>query len=344
MLIGLFALAALADVQGAAPIYREIKQWVVACDNTRACFAKYDSTDDEGAGGGYLSVTREAGPNGRLAVTIGLDDHLPSPAALRLDGAVLPPLPWLIDAKAEQATLEGASALRLIRLMGNAEKLTFAPGKDAPFAALNGMKAALLAIDEDQGRLDSQTALARVGPRAADQALPALPEPVVYAHPTAKPLPQSAALAAAVRASQGALLKKHDCEDEAPIADEAYGLNDTLALVLIGCIQGAYQTSVIPFIAPRNDAGAARPVIFPVEPTRRAADASGEYIVDGWDAKSATFSETNKGRGLADCGSSSAWTWDGKSFHLSAFNDLERCGGGPPGDWPTLYRTQVVIR
>jgi hypothetical protein len=70
-----------APVLGAQPEYREIKDWVLACDNTHACFAKYDAADDGSGGGGYLSVARDAGPNGKLAVTIRRTASCPAPAA-----------------------------------------------------------------------------------------------------------------------------------------------------------------------------------------------------------------------------------------------------------------------
>jgi hypothetical protein len=86
----------------------------------------------------------------------------------------------------------------------------------------------------------------------------------------------------------------------------------------------------------------------PLEPTadpKNTTDENlGEYVSGEWDAKTATFSESSKGRGLADCGTSSGWTFDGAAFQLSSYSAQIRCGGGPPGDWPTLYRTRVVPR
>jgi len=46
---------------------------------------------------------------------------------------------------------------------------------------------------------------------------------------------------------------------------------------------------------------------------------------------------------MADCGESTEWAFDGSQFHISSYNRLDRCGGGPPGDWPTLYRTTTVL-
>ncbi len=344
----LIAIApACAQTGGAAPIYREIKDWVVACDNTRACFAKYVGADEGAAGGGYLSVSREAGPSGRLVVNV-LQPEDPDNAsgakALRLDGRQLPALGWTID-KDGDAILQGADALAFIRAIRDGAKLADSDAKDAPFVSLDGMKAALLLADDDQGRLGNVTALVRVGVKPASAVLPALPVPVVHARPTADNLPGPAAFAAAVRRGARAVLKAHDCEAEAASIDEAHALDATTALAMIGCIEGAYQASVITFIAPRAAPRLARVLVMSprptIDPANRPAGVRGEYVSGAWDAARASFSESAKGRGVGDCGSSSTWTFDGHGFRLTAYNALERCGGGPPGDWPPLYRARV---
>jgi hypothetical protein len=63
-----------------------------------------------------------------------------------------------------------------------------------------------------------------------------------------------------------------------------------------------------------------------------------------WDAEHATVFEAAKGRGLADCGSSTSWVFDGTDFRLAEASRMNRCAGGPPGDWPTVYRSKVEVR
>jgi len=80
---------------GAPPVYLEVKDWVLACDNTRVCFAKYDVADDANAGGGYLSLARDPGPAGGLVVSLEAtaDGAVPDPRTLTLDGQPCPPTP-----------------------------------------------------------------------------------------------------------------------------------------------------------------------------------------------------------------------------------------------------------
>ena len=46
-----------------------------------------------------------------------------------------------------------------------------------------------------------------------------------------------------------------------------------------------------------------------------------------------------KGRGLADCGSSASWAWDGKMFRLASYQSLGLCRGAPPGTWLSRWQT-----
>jgi hypothetical protein len=344
------ATAAPAPVLlGAPPVYLEVKDWVLACDNTRVCFAKYDVADEANAGGGYLSLARDAGPDGGLTVTLEAteDGAVPDPKTLTLDGQPLSPNPaWKISPTDQTADLSGAAALAFVHAIANGKTLAYSDGQTTTTVSLGGMTAALLAMDQDQGRLDGVTALAKPGSKPASAVPAALPVPVVHATPAKTPLTGAAAFAAQVRNVQAGLLRQHDCEADAVHDDTAAALNDHDAIVLLGCVQGAYQASVMTFRAPRDAPQKAVRLILPLQPTLKAsdipADARGEYVAeDGWDAKTATFVESAKGRGLADCGQSTEWVFDGAQFQVDSFNRLDRCGGGPPGDWPTIYRTTI---
>jgi hypothetical protein len=350
--VGGFAAAAgpAPAFLGAPPVYREIKDWVLACDNTRVCFAKYVPADEGAAGGGYLSIARDAGPTGALVISLeeDVDGAVPSPGSLALDGRPLAGTAWKADAKSQTAALNGDAAMAFLRAIADGKVLSYSNGKTTQTVSLSGMKAALLAMDEDQGRLDGQTALARPGPKPASDVPAALPVPVVHAAAPTKPLAGGAAFAAAVRRGQAAALKAHECEDDFLTADQAEPLNDHESLVTLGCVSGAYQASVLIFRAPRDAAQKAAEIILPLQPTLTDADSRptdrGEYVAeDGWDPKTASFDESAKGRGMADCGESSEWAFDGSQFHLASYSRLDRCGGGPPGDWPTLYRTTTVL-
>ena len=57
----------------------------------------------------------------------------------------------------------------------------------------------------------------------------------------------------------------------------------------------------------------------------------------GFDAPSQTLSAFAKGRGIADCGATEAWVWDGKGFQIAREQPMPECRGVPPNDWPSLF-------
>jgi hypothetical protein len=333
---------------GAAPVYREIKDWVVVCDNSRACFAKYQGDEMTGSTG-YLSVSREAGPGGRLVVSIEDwdGDHPPDRSTLRLDGKPVPDDPsWASRDKGDVDVLEGVAALRFLQSVDDGRTLRYGAEKRSA-VSLAGLKAALLVMDEDQGRLGVEDAFVRIGPKPATSAAAAMAIPVLHAAPPSPPLEHPAAFAAAVRRAQAAILKKKECETpmkDGPRGDEAFALGRADVLILLDCIYGAYQVSSVVFRAPRGAPDKARLLLLPLPPTALPnPDGGGDLVSADWDPKRSVLSEHSKGRGIADCGDSTQWVFDGERFRVASYNSLGRCTGGPPGDWPTVYRTRVVV-
>jgi hypothetical protein len=345
LLFGAATPAAAAD-----PSYREIKDWILACDNGGTCQAKFVLDDmaptgalPDNASQGYLAISREAGPDGKLIVATqsmaDVEHAAFDGAKMDVDGKPLTAA-WGTDADGNMV-LSGDAARALLAAVADGKVLTF-PNNGAPqMISLVGLKAVLLAMDDAQGRVGTVTALARAGDKPAS-AVPAAPElPEVISAPATGELSGAEAVAAAVRAAQNTTLKAHECDADAS-QDLAYALNDREALVLLYCRMAAYQGSVLLYRAPRAAPAKAVIVRLPLQPTLKPedADTQGEYVEGAWDEKTATFTEAAKGRGLADCGLSTDWVFDGQDFHIASFTRQERCGG-PPGDWPSLYRSTV---
>lgn len=115
-------------------------------------------------------------------------------------------------------------------------------------------------------------------------------------------------------------------------------LTETDALVLIECSRGAYQgwsmMFRVPVAQPQRATRLVLELPFHLGPTPERYDT----------LTAATFADGElhhfaKGRGMADCGESARWRWDGKAFVLVEFNKLSSCRAGMPGDWPALWRT-----
>jgi hypothetical protein len=333
---------------GVQPTYREIKDWILACDNGGTCVAKFVLDDmaaksslPDTASPGFLSITREAGPDGRLTIltqSMADSEHAKfDPSKMELDGKPFA-TDWSTLADGD-LVLQDEDAKTFVARVGDGKILTFVNNDHPQSVSLSGLKAVLLAMDDAQGRVGTVTALSRAGVKPASAVPPAPAIPTLVVAPAAATLDDAADVAAKVRAHQAAALKAHGCDSDAS-QDAAYALNSDETLVVLYCRMAAYQGSVLLYRAPRASPQTAKLVVLPTQPTLKAGLNNGEYVEGEWDAKTATFTESAKGRGLADCGISTQWAFDGKAFQVASFNRQERCGG-PPGDWPVLFRSQV---
>jgi hypothetical protein len=201
----------------------------------------------------------------------------------------------------------------------------------------------VLRLDARQGRVGGVTALMKTGPASAASVPAPPPLPKIAHHPITATLKvgEESRLIAMVRGNQRALFAKEDC-DAKPIAmeAEAHALDAHRALVLIPCIMGAYQGSSLAFIAARSGNSAQR-LIAPTPYLGKDADDSGvDYFTESsFLPKTGELSMAAKGRGIADCGISASWIWNGEEFRLSEMTLQKSCGGIEPGDWPTLFRS-----
>jgi hypothetical protein len=346
------ALAALAAVTAASapakPVYREIKDFVVACDNLRTCRVRWAPESGDGGFEAYFDITREGGPNGRLRVALGASreaETRPDVRSLAVDAIPFGrDLRWRYDGGADAMVVEGAEALSYVRALSNSDVLTFSDGRQQQPVTLSGLKAALLAVDEAQGPLGTVGAFVRKGPAANATVPPVPPLPAVVARRADPTLKVPPGFAAKVRRAQGKALA--DCDPARKDADAAYALNGGEVLVTLGCMMHAYQSSMLLLRAPRDAPEKATLVVMPPAAGDRppGPEDRGRYVEGEWDPKTATFFEAAKGRGLADCGQSTSWAFDGVAFRLAEANRMGRCSGGPPGDWPTVYRAKVEVR
>jgi len=339
IILSLFAAigpAAAAPVQS----YEEYKSWLVACDNILSCVAK-----GFGDGGirAELKIERDGGPNGGIIASIASEDSFTAGDVsvdgkpLSLDAAI-----WTRSAEDGDATIlttDDLSAIQILVARLRSGAVLALGNAEIP---LDGFSAAMLRMDDRQGRIDGTSALFRRGGKSAS-AVPAPPAiPIMPKRPISASLSTGEAerLIARVRTEQRALFEKEGCEEQ-PGAMTADALDARRALAFVPCIMGAYQGSSLAFIVPR-DGKPVRQLVLPA-PYLGATAEDGEvswFTEAYFDAESGTVSTAAKGRGLADCGMSASWIWDGAAFNLSSFALQQNCGGLYPGDWPTVFRSE----
>jgi Protein of unknown function (DUF1176) len=326
-----------AAAAATAPLQREFRDWVLTCDNTRDCLAEGLDADNPTL---VVRFARRAGPAGSARVSIDGVDAGGALAALRLDDR-----PLALDAAAWTATDDGGlrtwssndepAARRFAALIRDGKQLGLGDGS----ASLDGFAAAMLLMDEVQGRVGTPTAWARPGDKPAS-AVPAGADPprrraVPFLGP-ALTAAQSRALLAAAKALADDATSDCDLADDDEPQTQVARLNDADALVLVECGRGAYQSGYRAYRGPIAAPGELRQIALPSAPGRPASD----WLMDAdYHAPTATLSQFSKGRGLADCGEATSWLFDGRAFVLESLAIEPRCLGVML-DFPVLWRNQ----
>lgn len=331
-----------ASAARAADEPKAFRDWMAACDNAKTCAAL--SLPAENADPiAYLRLERPAGPEGAARLVLRLRSDGKKPPAtvqLKLDAAPFPAggkyLPVVAEDDLATLTFSPEDTSALIEAARKATKLGIgAPGLNAN-VSLAGSVAALLWIDEQQGRLGTTSALIRKGPATTAPAAPAVPLVIAKPAPPTLDMKLGKVQAAKLRAD----LKKRkpdSCEDDAADGDEAWALGSKRFLVALACSRGAYNVSSSFFLMPDNEPTNAKPVRF--------ADGDGD---DGNDLTNADFDPRTghlsffaKGRGIGDCGVTGGYAWTGESFVRTELSMMGECRGVTPDDWFTLYRSRA---
>lgn len=292
------------------------KDWAAACDNTRHCEAVgYQAMDDD------LPVTlwlgRDAGGNapvvGKL-MTYAEDERENASLSIRAGDVLI---------KGIKQELSAGQMARLLPALKKADTAQVSDGKHQWTLSLAGLNAALLKMDDLQGRVGTVTALARPGGKPASAVPAAVPAPLLRA----APLP-------ATRDSDKALLPKLlsalDADDCEAIASEgAYGdvhrISATQLLVVRQCWLGAYQGAYGVWRV--ND----QPPYAPVRLMLPDADGKEEESAVEAYFEKGELSSYAKGRGLNDCGSFQRWLWTVDGFKLLESSNGPLCRGMPGG-------------
>jgi hypothetical protein len=194
--------------------------------------------------------------------------------------------------------------------------------------SLNGVAAALLRIDDIQGRIGTQSALIRTGDKPASTVPEPLALPIIVAAKPPADVKADAELPQQLRNFLQKTKKYDDCDDIAEHqlnkGDSVDVLSRTQALVGIQCIMGAYQGSKAFWIVENGDVTKATPVLFQFPGTSKKETMLMEA---DFDPSTASLSFFGKGRGIGDCGESGTYVWTGQSFELSTFALMEQCRG-----------------
>ncbi|MCK6105656.1 MULTISPECIES: DUF1176 domain-containing protein [unclassified Brevundimonas] len=345
------APAASAPTPAAAPVLqiasetKSFRDWSATCGNDGTCWA-FGFTS--GFNGGWVRIMLDPGPDARPQVVFGYwpHDDAKGPARIGLT----------IDGRNFAADLNAASeddapigqipgdVRPVIDALAQGKVMTIR-GVSSQDISLHGAAAALLWIDEKQGRLDTPTALMRRGEKPAST-VPVAPDlPTVAAAPPVSQAgfgDQNQTLPAALRGltEVGNCLKESAMPAVSDMVMSAR-LDARTELWAVPCGSGAYNLTHNWYLTgpggrdPRPAAliGTAGPGADPNAPDNSTVN--GEY-----DPGSRTLSSFAKGRGIGDCGTLQTWTWTGQRFVLTRESTMGECAGVPSDFWPVAWRTR----
>lgn len=299
--------------------------WELACDNTRTCRAA-GYQDNAQVRAVSMLLTRAAGPYSPVTAQVKLGQYNePTPQEnkaanqalwLHIDGQPIGGgLAWHEDA----FTLSATQVRAVLASLTRSSRIEFHRGDLVWVLSDQGAAAVLLKMDEFQGRLNTPGALmqkgGRKGKRSESQVLPSLPAPVVWAAPLALPEPQDAQFVARHAKDLQRTVDGKPGEDFCPLWREegqvrfaVKRLTTHKLLLSAPCWRAAYNEGTAYWVI--ND----RPPWQPILVTE-----SGTHFTNG------TLSASQKGRGLGDCTSDQAWTWDGQQFVITAVETTGMC-------------------
>lgn len=354
--LALLPVSAVAEELGTL---RTFEDWTAGCDNGRACTA-ISLLPEDGASLWFLRLDRAADAAAPVQLTLmPQSETYPRAGALRLrasgvdvailkfgeglrkedDGLVI------ADNKAVAAVLAAMRSTGKLEMISDQQ-----PGGAEVVASISlvGAKAALLWIDERQRRIDTVTALVGRGgkPASAVPAPPALP--VAVPERTTDGGPPPAALAETIREEmirQSAGYCDEDRGGADPDSANMVRLGPGLLLGSVRCFSGAYNFGRAYFLFEEGAASNVRPALFP-RPVEQKVEEDKETTPDNvlWNAdfaqNSTEISHFAKGRGMADCGETGFWRWDGQGFQAVSMTEMNSCRGIMAGYWPNTYSSR----
>lgn len=309
---------------------KTFKDWIVGCDNGRACKAVALMPEDAPGRDDFLrlALIRDGGVAAPPVLTVDFDTIKPGmKVVVMLDGRPF----------AEAVAAPGETETRITLTMAQVRALASGTtaSVDKASTSLGGLSAALRYIDDRQYRVGTQGALIAVGRGVASARPVALP--VVIMPPVGNRPPRTLSVA---RITQLIGPDNAKCDyASAKVEPEAYRLNARTSLVTVvhPCGNGAYNYFSSAFLI--DEAGKVRPATFDTDKPHPKDGENLGLVNASYDPKTRRLSSFMKGRGLGDCGSGQDYVWDGTRFRLVEQTEMGECRGSV--DYIRTWRATV---
>lgn len=308
---------------GSLKLFRD---WIVACDNGRACESASLATQDSALQDAGLIVARDGA--GRVTVRVRDMTGRAKTASVRVDGRTV--ASTTLDRDGE-GMWQGARATALVAAIGRGRRAAILT-TTSHGVSLNGAAAALRYMDDRQKRAGTTTALIARGSARYRGVAPAVPLVRIVTPPRGAATVPASAIAEARR--------RYGCvvDDGSPFSADAHRLDRRSTLVLMSCGAGAYNYLVKPLIW-RNGRLTPADFDFAYHFGETPDPGQPEILVNVTWSPTGRLSSWGKGRGLGDCGDAQTFGWDGTRFRLLEAARMTECRGAI--DTLTVWRTRV---
>lgn len=323
---------------------KSFKDWTASCDNLMRCSA-FGFSGETADPSGFIRLNRDAGGAAAPKISLNRDEAegaKPQTWRVLVDGKPAPGLGALAARQTDsymRVELTPAQGQALLAAMRGGSALTVENGSGEPLAlSLSGSNAALLWIDDKQGRVGGATALISRGAKPASAVPPAPAMPVVR---RGAPVSQAGLPKTLPKALRGDRAFAECDADTGRLGapDEIHRLSPGVVLWATECDSGAYN-AVYAMVLADDHGRNPRPVGLFTAPGEPAG--SDDTVMNiSFDPKTQTLTSFGKGRGIGDCGEQYAWVWDGKAFQLTEASEMGECRGLSPDEWPVTYRAAV---
>lgn len=340
LLTTLLASPALAAAEDIDPYYAEYKDWTLTCDNLGRCEAAALVDGSRAA----LRLIREAGPATPTLVRLSSAGEL-HVEDFRVDGqptVLSEAIDWgqpTTRAGGSQFALDGQYGSFVIETLRHADRLTLGARAGDATISLAGMTAALLAMDAQQRRLDTDGALIRKGPLPESRA----PAPRDLPRVPIRPLstkPVEAGLLEATRKARGKWVNDA-CGGSRPATprDSAHPLTDDYVLVMLECQREGTRSWFLGFKVDRTLRTEPEMATTTMVANAMASSAPG-WASPVLDPATGTLRFDAPTDAERRCGYRVTQRFDGDAFSLVDYREQKRCAG-LPDDWPAWYRSSA---
>jgi Protein of unknown function (DUF1176) len=340
---GLMLAASVPSVAAvpAPGLIQTINDWSIGCDNGRTCKALGLMPPSHLDRKATISIERGPEPLAVPTIRIAIEDLVVEnrlPAAFVIDGIRMLGLATTIDDSDAAIIIPGNSALRFIKQLSRGQNLELvdATGKSLAVMSLSGLNAALHAMDQQQQRVGTVTALIHPGKRAAN-IVPKPPLlPIIRTQAAAKVAPFQLDPVAEAR-----LLNDLRCDGK-PLRGASQGqypLDDRHSFFWQSWHCGKGEPNLMSRAIIVSSEGVFSDARFDI---RLALGEGGNPVLRNaeWDQDKRLLITNNPGRSMAACNMTQSFAWDGNRFRLVEQAETRECRGNY--GYITTWRALVV--